>query len=305
MTIRQSLFWATEKLNQSKIKSAALDAEILLSHTLNKPKSFLYSRPEHKPTKSQLQKFKHLISRRSKHEPVAYIIHHKEFYGLDFYVNKNVLIPRPETEILVEQVLKNKKIKTVIDIGTGSGCISVSLAKYNPKLKITASDISPKALSIAQKNAQLYKVNGRIKFIKSDLLKKIPNSLLLTPGSCIVANLPYLSEKIYRQQYSNLKFEPKSVLYAGKDGLKYYKKLFEQIKQLQHVPKFIYLEINPDQVQKLEKITRLLYPSAKTCSIKDYAGKKRIFMLYLPMNKTKKKGGESSGSTQKNRSANN
>ena len=132
MTIQQSLAWATIKLQRKNIPSATLDADILLSHTLNKDKAFIYAHPNHSLTQNQVTKFKKLINHRAKGEPVAYLIGHKEFYKLNFMVNKNVLIPRPETELLVDEVLKNKKIKTIADIGTGSGCIAIALAKNNP-----------------------------------------------------------------------------------------------------------------------------------------------------------------------------
>ena len=239
MNIQQALVSGTEKLKSAKIISASLDAEILLSWTLNKPKSYLFTYPEKKLTQAQLAKFEKYISRRSKNEHVAYLTSHKEFYGLDFLVNKNVLIPRPETELLVEEVLKNKKIKRLADIGTGSGCIAIALAKNNPELKIYAADISAKALIIARKNAKKYKLKNII-FKKGNLLEPIKNIKL----DAVVANLPYLSKKIYKKNYHNLKFEPKNAMLAGKDGLDYYRKLFEQIKKLKYKPKYIFYENN-------------------------------------------------------------
>lgn len=245
MTIRGCLIWATNKL--SKIKSASLDAEILLSWTLKKPKSYLYTYPERKLINRELAKYKQYISRRAKGEPVAYLIGHKEFYGLDFLVNKHVLIPRPETELLVEEVLKNKKIKRIADIGTGSGCIAIALAKNNPKLKIYATDISANALIIARKNTKKYKLKNII-FKKGNLLEPVKNMKL----DAIIANMPYLSKKIYKKNYDNLKFEPKIALLAGDDGLDCYRKLFHQINKLKHPPKYIYCEING-------KIIKLFY----------------------------------------------
>jgi len=230
MQINNLLFWAIKK-------TTALDAEVLLSHTLNKPKSFLYTYPEKKLTQAQVRKYKSLISRRAKHEPVAYITGHKEFYGLDFYVNQHTLIPRPETEALVEKIIKNKDIHSIADIGTGSGCIAIALAKNNPKLNIYAIDISSKALTVARKNAKAHKVKN-ITFKQGNLLEPIKNIKL----DAIVANLPYLSEKVYKKNYQHLKYEPKQALYAGKDGLDYYKKLLKQINKLKHKPQ-LYIEL--------------------------------------------------------------
>ena len=140
---------------------------------------------------------------------------------------------------MVEEVLKNKKIKRLADIGTGSGCIAIALAKNNPELKIYAADISAKALIIARKNAKKYKLKNII-FKKGNLLEPIKNIKL----DAVVANLPYLSKKIYKKNYHNLKFEPKNAMLAGKDGLDYYRKLFEQIKKLKYKPKYIFYENN-------------------------------------------------------------
>lgn len=236
MQINKALIWAEHKLK--KIKTASLDAEILLSHALNKQKSFLYTYPEKKLTPSQFVRFDKYVSRRAENEPAAYITRHKEFYGLDFKINKYTLIPRPETEHLVEKILKNKKIKTIADIGTGSGCIAIALAKNNPGLKIYATDISAKALAVAKKNTKLHKIKN-ITFKKGNLLEPLKNTKL----DALAANLPYLSEKTYKKNYEQLKYEPKNALLAGKDGLDCYKKLFSQINKLKYKPKYIYIEL--------------------------------------------------------------
>ena len=236
MNLFQALNWASQKLSKSKIESAMLDAEILLSFVLKNPKEFIYAHPEDTISKIQDTRYKKYLLRRIKGEPVAYIIGHKEFYGLDFLVNKNVLIPRPKTELLVEEILKNKNIKIIADIGTGSGCIAIALAKNNPKLKIYATDISARALEVAGQNAKFHKV--KITFKKGNLLEPIKHIKL----DALVANLPYLSKKIYQKNYSQLKFEPKLALLAGQGGLECYKKLFSQIRKLKHKPKYIYIE---------------------------------------------------------------
>ena len=251
MIIKQALLKATQKLKQAKIEprqkrgetphpmwcgvdSSALDADILLSFVLKKSKEFLYTYPEKKLTKNQLAKFNQLINRRLKREPVAYLINRKEFYGLDFYVDKNVLIPRPLTESLVEQVIKevgNKKA-TIADIGTGSGCIAIALKKHLPQATIYATDISPAALKVAKKNAKKHRV--KIKFLKGDLLKPfLPSRKATRPGrvafkkiDIIIANLPYL---IKNQIKNELKYEPKTALLGGD---KYIKELLRQVKKL-------------------------------------------------------------------------
>ncbi len=144
MTIFQVLSQATKKLKSSKIPSAALDAEILLSFTLKKEREYLFSHPEHKLTPIQIKKYNALIGRRIKYEPVAYLVGKKQFFGLDFYVNKDVLIPRPETELIIEEAAKiaKKEMLIIIDVGTGSGCVAVALAKVASGNQIYAVDIA-------------------------------------------------------------------------------------------------------------------------------------------------------------------
>jgi len=280
MTILQATNWAQLKLTK-KSSSANLDAEILLSFVIKKNKTFLYTYSEYQLTTTQLTKFKKLINRRAQGEPIAYLIGSKEFYGLNFIVNKHILIPRPETEIIVTEILNNKKIKIITDIGTGSGCIAISLAKNNPELKIYASDISPSAIKIAQKNATNNKVNQHIIFKKGSLLKPFKNIKLDT----IVANLPYLDinhkKLLNSPEIIGLKFEPSIALYAGKDGLNSYRQLLKQIKQLELIPNFIYLEINPLQLTGIKKIIKLSFPQAKVSIKKDLAGQTRLIIINL------------------------
>ena len=210
--------------------SPFLDAEVLLSHVLKKDRTFLFTYPEKKLTSAQERKIKSLVVRRKKHEPIAYIIGHKEFYGLNFFVNHDVLIPRPETEKLIEQVISfsnNKNIK-ICEMGTGSGCIAIALARNLPKAQILATDISRSALKIAKINAKRHKVLKQIQFIHSDLFSKIPPRIRF---NIIIANLPYLSQKQYENTQPEIKnFEPRLALVGGKTGMEIYKKLLQQTK---------------------------------------------------------------------------
>jgi len=291
-----------------------LDLELLIAHILKKPREFVIAHPDFAITKKQETIIKHLISRRLKHEPMAYILGHKEFYGLDFNVDKSTLIPRPETEMLVDLALKELKaicyppagrtgkIKaSVIDVGTGSGNIIIAIAKKMGFLKFYGIDISEKVLRVAKQNAKLHKIDKKIKFIKGDLLKpffppradrtraeKTKNYLptgqavkLKTKNLLITANLPYLSEKIYNATMPDVKnYEPKSALLSGKDGLDHYRKLFSQIKKLKekcfmlHVACF--MEISPEQKNKLPKLINSHFPDAKVTFYKDLAGKWRV-----------------------------
>jgi len=294
-----------------------LDLELLTSCAIGKPREFVLAHPEYNLNKKQEERIKKYAKRQLKHEPIAYILGQKEFYGLDFKVNKHTLIPRPETEHLVDAVISNLQLvnnkKTIIiDIGTGSGNIIISLAKNNEqrpttnkKIRYFATDISKKALSIAQHNAKKNKVNKKIKFIKSNLLDYfIKNkNCYMFHASCsmiIVANLPYLSKKIYSSSMPDVKnFEPRSALLSGIDGLDHYEKLFQQLILLRkncfmfYPPRvdersprveagvLCFMEISPEQKSKIAKLIKKYFPNANIEFQKDLANKWRIVKLFI------------------------
>ncbi len=254
-------------------KYRTIEIELLLLHALGKPKEFLYIHPETKLTILQYKKVLQYVKRRQKGEPMAYILGYKDFYGLRFKVNNHVLIPRPETEMIVDAVVQalgllhkpekqatgphyNRKIR-ILDVGTGSGCIAISLAK-NLKADLYASDVSKKALSIAKQNASQHHV--KIKFIKSDLLKNINGDF-----DIITANLPYGWHGV-KNRFSSvkdgLKFEPQSALYTQEKGLMEIRRLLEQISSREYQPKFVYLEFDPRQKKDLQKLIKKYLPSS-------------------------------------------
>ncbi len=275
MKICQILKFAIEKKKLSN-----LDAEVLLCFVIQKNKAFIYSYPEFELSKIQENKFKKFIKQRIKKKPVAYIIGKKEFYSLDFLINKNVLIPRPETEILVQESLKllekNKNIKNIIEIGTGSGCLIISLAKNIKNKKFYATDISKQALSIAKKNAENNNIKNKIKFIKSDLLKNLNINFT---NSILIANLPYLPNKYKKQVSKDLFFEPQKALYAGKDGLFFISKLLKQISKLKNKPKYILLEFDSSQKNEIKKTVQKLLGKINIKFIKDLAGRNRVVII--------------------------
>jgi len=299
MQINQVLKLAIEKLEKNNIKSAQLDAEILLSNILLKNKTFLCSNPEYELSKKQEDKFKKYISHRAKNEPVAYIINKKEFYGLEFYVNKNVLIPRPETELLVEECLKicknaSQRTQTILEIGTGSGCVIISILKTparlamqgiagrqltKHKIKYIATDVYGRTLRIAKRNAKIHGVNKKIKFIKSNLLDKIQDSRFMIQKYILIANLPYITPIQYKNN-PDLKYEPKDALVGGVDGLDYIKKLLQQVSKLEHKPKYVLLEIDPGQKSKIKKIL-LGIGKVKIKFVKDLNGRDRVVVVKL------------------------
>jgi release factor glutamine methyltransferase len=277
-------------------KIDSLDLELILSHAIQKPQEFVLAHPEKEINVTQVSKINKLMERRLKHEPMAYILGEKEFYGLNFKVTKDTLIPRPETEHLVDAVIsnlqlatsKNKKT-TIIDIGTGSGNIIISLAKNIPsyKLRVTSYeffgiDISKKALHIARYNAKKNKISKQIKFIKSNLLNyflQAKSYKLKADKLIIVANLPYVSEKIYSTVSPDIKnFEPKSALLSDLNGLSHYEKLFQQLHKLEigNWKLEIFLEFSPEQKSQLQKLIKKYFPKNKIDFFKDLAGKWRV-----------------------------
>lgn len=282
MTIKSQLqraYNVLEKISDSPF----LDSEILLAHILKKTKEYLYSHSEKKLTDKQINKFNLYLSRRRRHEPVAYIIGYKEFYGLRFTVNRNVLIPRPETEILVEEVLDFLKLlrnsdassvtqldihekPVIVDVGTGSGCIPVAIAKHAADIQIFGVDSSKKALIIARQNAFINKFGKRIRFFRSNLLNSIKPVIeeYLPSHLIITANLPYLSEKTYNQTSMEIQnFEPKEALIAGKDGLIYYERLFKQIMELKNIPRItVFAEIDDSQAMDFKIMLKKIIPSS-------------------------------------------
>lgn len=265
MRIDKALILGIKKLKEHNIDSAELDAELLLCFILNKSKEFLYTYPEFELNEKQIAQFRSLIKKRSSLYPIAYILGYKEFYGLKFFVNKNVLIPRPCTELLVDLTLRvdDPKGCRIAEIGTGSGCIAISLAEKGFK-NIIATDISSKILQIAKKNARFHKVLSKIKFIKGDLLKPLKNRQI----DILIANLPYLPHNYNK---SSIKYEPDITLYGkNKDGTLLYKKLLNQIKEYNFKLKYLLIEINPEQVKILTSYIKKIFPKSAIQTKKDH-----------------------------------
>jgi release factor glutamine methyltransferase len=270
-----------------------LDIELIISNVIKKPRAFLLAHPEHKLRENYELRIKNYAARRMSNEPLAYILGQKEFYGFNFKVNKNVLVPRPETEMIIdhathsiERITKNKKT-IFIDVGTGSGCIIITLAKklLNNELRIMnyefiGIDISESALKIARQNAKFHKVDKKIKFLKGNLLEPLLKNKKLKIVNCkliIAANLPYLTPAQIKNSPS-IQYEPKIALNAGRDGLKHYRELFSQIKKIKKicVTCYVLCEIDPAQTLKIKKIIKNNFPDAKVEIKKDPRGLSRL-----------------------------
>lgn len=250
-----------------------LDAELLLAYVLGKSREFIVSNPKQKISLLQKIKFLCLVRKRKSGWSTAVLTKHKEFFGLNFKVNKNVLVPRPDTEIMVEKVLDIITPETtLLDIGTGSGCIPISITKNSKPKNVFAIDVSKKSLKIAKENANTH--NVKINFIHSNLLShfsKLPNNLIIT------ANLPYLTKKQFEEEKSIQK-EPRVALIAKENGLALYRELLEQVKNKKSSSQKInlFLEINPEQKTELSKIIKKIFPELKVYFYNDFSNQIRI-----------------------------
>ncbi len=286
-TWRWALQTATDALSAIEAPEAArLEAEVLLCHQLGMSRAQLYTHLDSILTLGQDSKYAELIQRRLRCEPVSYITEHREFFGLDFYVNRHVLIPRPETELLVEKALNWAKEREtpidgwrIADIGTGSGAIAVSLAVHLPESKIVAVDISNDALQVASVNCERHGVTDRILLQHGNLLTTVAEMFHI-----IVANLPYVTrEELLSLSPDIRKYEPMAALDGGNDGLDLYRRLFEQAPRALDRGGLLLAEIRAGQGRAIMEIARQAFPSADVESGKDYAGLDRAVVIRSQM----------------------
>lgn len=272
MTVIEAYRWACSELENTVSTSPQLDAEVLLCSILKlKKEDFVAQRNMEAPT-LKIEKFKDFVRERKKGMPVAYLTGEKEFFRLKFKVNKHVLIPRPETETLVERIvfeMKDRHSLRFLDIGTGSGCIIVSLAKNLSNTNFYyGSDESTRALAIAEENAAAHKV--KVKFIRSDLTRATGMDY-----NVVIANLPYLSAL----EDPSTGFEPKSALIAKNGGVELYERLFQELASVPHKP-LLYLEFGHDHADSIKTLAANHMPDATVEIFKDLAGSPRFARIW-------------------------
>jgi release factor glutamine methyltransferase len=278
MNVENLLMEATKFLKKNNIPNPRLDAEVLLANRLNLERAYLIMHWQEEVRDDVEKDFLKDIERRFSGEPVAYIINKKEFMGLDFVLNSKVLIPRPDTEILVEVVIEYlKKIprnKQVLDIGTGSGAIAVSIANYVEDVKVLAVDIDKDALETAAENAgNILDDPEKVELILSDCFDRVPSDIKF---DAIVSNPPYIDEREMKLLGENvIGYEPKTALYGGVDGLDFYRKISQQAPDKLVIGGLLAFEIGYDQGDAVEKIIRENgFSEVKTT--KDLAGMDRV-----------------------------
>ena len=252
MNALELLNLGAKELKLKKIDTFRLDSELLLSKTLNKTREEILINLDQLICKKNLLKYKNLIERRSQNEPIAYILEEKEFWSKNFFVSPNTLIPRPETELMVEKLItifKEKKI-SILDMGTGSGCILISLLSELKNSKGIGIDISKKALEIAKKNAFRHGILNNIKFLNKPLDSEFNHKFDL-----IVSNPPYINTNEIKNLKDDVKkYEPRIALDGGKDGLDLIKKVIYKTQYILKVKGLLALEIGNEQFNKVSKI---------------------------------------------------
>ena len=269
--------WTSQYLTESGSDSARLDTEVLLSEVLGCERIMLYTRFEEDPGDNVRAKFRELVKQRAAGCPVAYLVGHKEFFSLKFKVTTDTLIPRPDTEDIVQNVLDLTKgnlvePNAIADIGTGSGILAVTLARERPQVQFVASDISDAALTIARDNAAFHAVADRIEFRCGDLCTPLENQAF----DVIVSNPPYVSEAEFEQCDRTVKeFEPRQALVAGPTGLEIYQRLVPEAKDRLHPNGWLVLETSPMLAESLKQL--LAEQGYRNVDIKpDHSGNPRV-----------------------------
>ncbi|MBI5400089.1 peptide chain release factor N(5)-glutamine methyltransferase [Candidatus Saganbacteria bacterium] len=291
-TITNLLDWTTNYLKRFHIPDNRLEAGLLLAYCLKLRRLDLYLNFERLLSVEEWGRFKTLLERRTQHEPLAYITNNQPFMSLDFYVDRHVLIPRPETELLIEEAvalishlpahmgrLAGRHGSSLVishfavaDIGTGSGCIAVCLAKYAKNVAVIAIDSSPEALKIAEKNARAHQVNDKCQFILGNLLAP-----LTSPVAMIIANLPYIPTAAIAALQPEVKdWEPREALDGGPDGLTYIRPVIEQAPSHLNSNGYLLLEIGYDQGEKVRSIAEATGQYQNIMIIKDLVRCDRI-----------------------------
>lgn len=284
-TIGEILEWTNQYFQNHKIESPRPDAEILLAHVLKKDRLHLYVEFDKPLQKNELAQFKQLILQRSKHVPIAYILGNKEFYGRTFKVSPDTLIPRPDTEILIEKVLASipqlpNELSGdnlhILDLGTGTGAIILTILAEYPQAIGTAVDISSNALTIAQENASLLELTHRCEFIKSDLF----TGLRSRKYSVIVSNPPYIPQNEMSSLSTDVRdYEPHSALTDYGDGLEFYRKILSQGQDYLLPGGMLGLEIGIHQASDVAKLARE-HGWININISKDYAGIERVVIAW-------------------------
>ena len=282
-SLREILQQTHHTLESYGIPDARLEAEVALMNVLQIPRQAIFSQQESEVTPKQEVSLNEIIQRREQREPLAYILGYREFYGINLLVNTDVLIPRPETESLVEHTLfmalmgMESAELVIADIGTGTGAIAINLGIHIPAAKIYAVDNFDSVLDVTSYNVRAHNVSDRIKLLKGDLMDPVPE-----PVDVIVANLPYIPSKRISTLQPEVQWEPIQALDGGEDGLDLIKRLLQQASQGSLKPHgVIILEVDPEQVSPIQQLAAELFPQSEVSVEKDLAQMDRMVVISL------------------------
>ena len=278
MKIKDNLNISGELLMKSGSPDSRLEAEILLRHVLKIDRATMFSNLENILDSKQENDIAELVQRRLANEPLSYITGTREFYSLDFQITSAVLIPRQETETLVDEVIKIAKENPlkIVDVGTGSGAIAIALAVNLPLAKIIATDISVDALHVAESNTKMNDVFSRINLKQGNLLDVLDEKV-----DVIVSNPPYIPSNQIEHLQPEVKKEPHIALDGGSDGLEYIRKLIGNCSEKLNNNGHIFIEIDPSQSEEVLKIADTHFPDARTAIIKDLSQNYRVLSIHL------------------------
>lgn len=283
MTVREAMRRTREAFSARHIEDASLEAEILLRHILKMGRAQLYTEPEKELTLQQIQTYQSLVERRLSGEPSAYITGHREFYSLDFYVDRRVLIPRPESELLIDKAIEfaHKQADVprplIADVGTGSGALAICLAIHLPEATVFAIDISRAALEVAAINCQRHKVERRVHLLQGNLLEPLSESM-----DIIVANLPYVATKETAHLSPEVRdFEPKVALFSGEQGLNLMAELLAQAPAKLRKEGALFMELGEGQERAALALARKHFPGAEAKLWPDLRSIDRVLALTL------------------------
>ena len=280
MIIKEAIKKGMIELKNENIEEPKLKARLLMQYVLNQSRQYIIVNDNKELNEKQKNRYFDCIKRLRKGEPIEHITHQKEFMKLNFFVNEDVLIPRQDTEILVEEVIEiAKKInaKKILDLCTGSGAIAVSLAKYLPESDVTALDISNKALQIAKKNAISNVVENQITFLKSDMFENLTNEKF----DIIVSNPPYIKKEVIRELENQVQKEPHIALDGGIDGLDFYRDIIKNSYKYLKYEGYLCLEIGFDQKNDVIDLIEKEEKFSNTYSKKDLFDNDRIVITQL------------------------
>ena len=280
VTVRETVLNISKSLSGAGIEDHLLEAELLLGAALGMDRAALYTSFNEDVPGSSLHRVDKLVTRRLTREPLPYILGYREFYGMSLEVNPGVLIPRPETEILVDEAIRlarqMPKLR-IVEVGTGCGAIALALASHLVNVDIWATDISRQALATAQANAERHGLRNRVQFIHCDLL-----SCFSDPIDILIANLPYVSSATISSLEPEIRvFEPREALDGGNDGLRLILRLLAEARRVLRGKGVVLLEMDPHQVGSVETAARSYWPGATTNRHKDLAGLDRVLTIQL------------------------